>query len=442
MTTNKIRRKALRRISALASALFLLFISLISCSSQKEKLSSGALLSPALSVLAERCELAKSALSGDSVSFSSADFARALNLESVESVTVTELPPLTDGELRVGSSVLTGEHTLSAASLSLLTFHSSDSAVRCSSFKFKVNDLPYEMTCRLYSLDAPNYAPTLSLSTDGALAVSTYEEVTCFGRLSCYDPDGDATEIEIVSYPEKGALVIDDASLGTYRYIPYDGATGKDSFVYVARDIYGNYSPSREVSVEIKRSEMPDSYVDLGDSPYHNAALAMTELQVMSGTQVGSALYFYPEREVSRAEFTVMAMSAAGVKSLAGDSSTVFSDDAEIPENMKPYVAAAYKLGYLNGSPDGKGGLCFEPSRSITRAEAAVMLSKMLGASTPTVQMTVADGEEIPSWAESSVYAMLERGILDLSENGVAPNQTLTRGSAAEVLSRFVRCCD
>lgn len=421
----------------LAALILTLCGSLLSCSEQENN--APELLSPAISVLAEQSGMAKSAPVGESIRFSVEDFERALNLSFVESVTLTSLPPVTDGQLRVGSTVISGEQTLSSASLSLMTYHPSGSAVCSSSFKFKVNDLPYEMTCRLYSLDGQNYAPTLALAPESALEVSTYTDVTCFGQLNCYDPDGDETVIEIVRYPEKGILIMDDATLGAYRYIPYENAFGSDSFVCVAIDRYGNYSAAREVEIEIKRSSLSERYVDLDGSPHESAALLMTEKQIMSGTQVGSSLYFYPDREVSRAEFTVMAMSALGLREPVDVSSTVFADDAEIPEKMKPYVAAAYELGYISGSPDENGRLCFEPSSSITRAEAAVLLSRMLGAATPTVQMTVADGDEIPAWAEPSVYAMLEIGVLEVTETGASPFEKLTRGSASDILSRFLR---
>lgn len=432
------RNKANILLSLLLTTLVLsLCASLFACSEKQQR--GYALLSPAINLLAEQSEMAKSALVGESIRFSAEDFERALNIASVRSITLTSLPPVTDGQLRVGSTVLTGEETLSAASLSLLTYHPSGSAVCSSSFKFKADGLPYEMTCRLYSLEEQNYAPTLALAPESALEVSTYTDVTCFGQINCYDPDGDETVIEIVRYPEKGILIMDDATLGAYRYVPYDNASGSDSFVCVAIDRYGNYSAAREVEIEIKRSSLSERYVDLVDSPHENSALVMTEKQIMNGTQVGSSLYFYPDREVSRAEFTVMAMSAIGVREPAEVSSTVFADDAEIPERMKPYVAAAYELGYISGSPDERGRLCFDPSRSITRAEAAVMLSDMLGAATPTVQMTVADGDEIPAWAESSVYAMLELGVLEVTETGASPFEKLTRGSASDILSRFMR---
>ena len=427
------------RLACLALALILLICAtLTSCSEPSDEPKETALLSPAMSILAESGGMAKAALVGENISFSADDFARVMNIESVSSVTITELPPISDGELRVGSSVITGEQTLSAASLSLMTFSSSE-AVNSSQFKFKVNDLPYEMTCKLYSLKEKNYAPTLAYAPLTAVEVSTYEDVSCFGKLPCYDPDGDETRIEVVSYPEKGVLIIEDSAIGTYRYIPYENATGKDSFTYVAIDRFGNYSAAREVSLEIKRSEMSEKYVDLVGSQHQNSALAMTERGIMGGTQVGGALYFYPEREVSRAEFVVMAMNAAGITDIAKVSSTVFSDDAEIPSDMKRYIATAYELGYIKGSADENGRLCFEPSRSITRAEAAVMLGSMLGAATPTMKPVIADDGEIPTWAQSSVYAMVEMGVLDATETGVSPLEKLTRGSTADILARFIR---
>ena len=418
--------------------LLMLCTTLTSCSEPSDEPKETALLSPAMSILAEKGEMAKAALAGESIKFTAEDFARVMNIESVSSITVTELPPITDGELRVGAAVVTGEQTLSAASVALMTFSSSNS-VKTSQFKFKVNDLPYEMTCKLYSLDKENYAPTLAYAPLTAVEVSTYEDVSCFGRLPCYDPDGDETRIEVVSYPKKGVLVIEDSALGTYRYIPYENATGKDSFTCVAIDRYGNYSAAREVSLEIKRSEMSEKYVDLADSPYQSSALAMTEKGIMGGTQVGSSLYFYPDREVSRAEFVVMAMNAAGITDIAKVSSTVFSDDAEIPSDMKRYIATAYELGYIKGSADESGRLCFEPSRSITRAEAAVMLGSMLGAATPTMKPVIADDGERPTWAQSSVYAMVEMGVLEATETGVSPLEKLTRGSTADILARFIR---
>lgn len=421
--------KALSAI--LPMLLCLTFLS--SCSSAKD---SGAMLSPALGCLAEQNTMAKATVTGGVIEFSPDDFARALNIKGIESITITSLPATADGELRVGSAVLTSSQTLSAASVSLMTFYPS-SAVSSSSFRFTVDDSPVEMCCQLYVLDETNHAPTLSLAPKTALEVSTYRDVTFFGTLPYYDPDGDNTYIDVVSYPEKGLLVVEDRTVGSYRYIPYDGSTGKDSFTYVARDIYGNYSASATVSLRINKADTSVSYVDLNDSPYHNAALAMTERGIMSGTQVGSATYFYPDTTVSRAEFTVMAMNAAGITEVNPVSATVFADDNDIPERMKSYIAAAYDLGYIKGSEvDGK--LCFRPNDPLTRAEAAVMLANMLDAAAPTVTPVFGDSEDIPAWATASVNSLSAMGVLSSYSGNIEPLSQVTRGDAAGILSNFM----
>lgn len=424
-------------LGILISTLILLSALLCSCSASAE---SGLPISPAINCIAEQSYMAKSALVGQSISFSADDFARAVNKSSIKEVTFTSLPPASDGELRVGSTVLSAKQTISADSLSLLTYHPSG-AVNSSELRFRVDDSPYELCCKLYTLSEQNYAPTLSTAPSTALQVSTYKNVALFGTLPCYDPDGDATVIEIVSYPKKGLLVMENSSTGAYRYIPSENSSGKDSFCYVAKDKYGNYSSSATVSLDIKKQSTSTEYVDLQDSPYHNSAITMTEKGIMSGTQVGSYTYFYPDTAVSRAEFTVMALEAAGITQVKPSSATVFADDDDIPTDMKGYIATAYELGYVKGSMiDGE--LCFLPNNEITRAEAAVMLGNMLDAATPTWTPVFSDSNDIPVWARSSVYSLSAMGVLESYDGNISSTSKVTRGDAADILVNFMAVKD
>ena len=429
-----LRKKSIIKRILVCFLVGVMTLSLFACG---EKSGSGGDISSALGTIAADNAMAKSTLKGGVISFDSSDFARATNLSKIESITVTKLPPISDGELRVGSSVLTSSQTLSASSIRLLSYEPKGD-IRTSEFYFTVNDYPTELCCKLYILDEKNYAPTLRSLPESALAVSTFENISLYGNLPCYDPDGDKTFIEVVSYPKKGILVLDDKETGAYRFIPNEDFTGKDSFTYVARDIYGNYSPSATVSLTVKESSVSVSYTDLIDSRYHNAAIAMTEKGVMSGTQIGNQSYFYPSREVSRAEFVAMAMTAAGITRLSDSGVSVFADDSSIPQSFKPYVSAAYDLGYIKGV-EKNGKLYFEPDRAITRAEAACLLSNMLDAATPTVTPSFSDNSEIPAWAQSSVYAMSYMGVMNGVENKISPLACVTRGDAAEILWNFTR---
>ena len=428
-------KKKLKQVIALVCVLLLIIPCIFSCDSAKDTSND---LSFALDTIAKDNAMAKATLKGGTISFDESDFARATNLSKIDSITVTKLPPVSDGELRVGSSVLTSSQKLGASSIRLLSYEPRGS-VNTSEFYFTVNDSSTELCCKLYVLDEKNYAPTLSNSSQNTLEVSTFENISLYGTLPCYDPDGDKTYIEIVSYPKKGTLILDSKETGAYRFIPNEDFTGKDSFVYVARDLYGNYSPSATVSLSVKESAVSTSYIDLVDSRYHNAAIAMTEKGIMSGTQIGSSTYFYPAREMSRAEFTSMAMQAAGITKLNDSGAkTVFADDSQIESNFKPYIAAAYELGYIKGvEKDGK--LFFEPERAMTRAEAACLLSNMLDAATPTVSQSFADSSDVPAWAEPSVKAMTYMGVMNVIENKISPLACVTRGDAAEILWNFIR---
>ena len=397
----------------------------------------GGLVSPALHVLAEDSGMAMAGLRGSSIAFEAEDFARALNLASVDAITVTQVPPVTDGELRVGSTVVNKGQTLSKEKLSLLSY-TATSDVATSSFRFRVEDAPYEITCHLYLLDKLNHAPTLSAVPKASLNVSTHRNITLFGTLPCYDPDGDQTTIEIVSYPENGILVLRDSQSGAYTFTPGEDYAGKDSFTYVARDPYGNYSAAATVSLSIVKPSSSVVYHDIWGQPCYNAALTMAEEGIMSGTQIGSSSYFYPDREVSRAEFCVMAMNAVGMTDLAPASSTVFADDATIASDAKGYVATAYQLGYIKGIYRDDV-LCFEPNRAITRAEAAVMLGNMIGASTPTIAPVFDDAEAVPAWASTSLSALTSMGILDTEDGKAMPMSAVTRADAAEMLYELMR---
>ena len=392
------------------------------------------MLSPGLQVIADQSSMAMSGIKGNKISFDSDDFARAMNLSKLSSITVTEVPPVTDGELLVGSTVVNRGQTISAANLSLMSYNAKSQDISASYFRFKIGDSAYDIKCDLYMLDKENHAPTLNMTPSLSLEVSTHRNVTFYGTLGAYDPDGDETIIEVVSYPSNGVLTITDRSSGDYTYTPSQNYTGKDSFTYVARDKYGNYSASKTVNLSVNKPTTSVVYRDMEDSPFYNAALTMTEAGIMSGTQVGEGSYFYPAKTVSRSEFLVMAMNAVGIKDIPDASKTVFYDDADIPGYTKGYVFTAYELGYIKGEyVDGK--LCFSPNDPITRAEAAVIVCAMIDAATPTVAPVFKDSNEIPAFANSAVCSLNYMGILSERNGNISANADLTRSEAAQILS-------
>ncbi len=395
------------------------------------------IVSPGIHVLAEENGMAKAGMRGKELSFDRDDFSRALNLSKISSITVTSVPKADEGKLMVGNTVVNNGLTVSGSNISLLTFASASSGVTSSSFTFRPNGASYEIECLIYMLDEVNYAPTAYLASSASLDVSTYQNVKHYGKLAGYDPDGDECIYEIVSYPEDGLLVLKDKTSGEYSYTPVSGYTGKDSFKYVVKDKYGNYSAAAEVSIEVSRASFSSAFDDMSNSPAHSAAIKMTEAGIMSGTQIGSGYCFQPDKSVSRAEFVAMAMQAIGIKEVSSLRTTDFADDGAIPSLMKGYVTAAYELGYVNGKyVDGK--LCFMPDEAITRAEAAVIVGRMIDAATPVISPSFEDSEDIPVWAKNSVLSLSSLGLLTSVDGEIRATELMSRGDTAIMLSEMM----
>ena len=159
----------------------------------------------------------------------------------------------------------------------------------------------------------------------------------------------------------------------------------------------------------------------------------------MQGTVQDDQTYFYPEKTVSRLEFLTMAMQALGVGSVPQVSDTGFSDDADIPTDAKGYVSAAYSLGYIKGSADDEGNLCFAPNDTITRAEAAVILRRMVDADEAELTPAFADASDIPAWASEAISTLSSLGVMTPTSGAISPNEQVTRGQTAMMLAALQR---
>ena len=90
----------------------------------------------------------------------------------------------------------------------------------------------------------------------------------------------------------------------------------------------------------------------------------------LSGECMDGVYYFQPDRAVSRDQFVVMAMTAAGLDALEDVSVTGFSDDEAIPTWAKGYVSSALMAGVVKGVTDADGAISFNTGAAITKAEA------------------------------------------------------------------------
>lgn len=395
-------------------------------------------VSAGLRVIAAQYDMAKSTAAGDRIVFSADDFEKSLNLAEVSSITVTSIPSVQDGCLCVGDVLVNAGQTISRANLDLLNYRAGEGNVREASFKFKVNGGEYEVQCNLYFLPRQNEAPTLSMEDEKLFSVSTHQTISVFGKVGAYDADGDEVRYEVITYAKGGTLDF-DSKTGEYSYTPIGAYFGEDFFEYVAVDEYGNYSNSRKVNLTVEKLDSDSRYTDMNNHRAHHAAISLTECGVMSGTKIGEYTYFMPDKSVSRLDFLVMLMHALGMDDPEPVFDTGFDDDSEIPASMKGYVREARNKGIISGSVNASGEHLFEPNRDITRAEAALIVSNLVGGSVPTVKPTFPDREDIPTWAHDAIYTLCDLGLLSSVNGEIAATSSMTRAQVAEMLYNLMK---
>lgn len=395
-----------------------------------------ALVSDGLSVLAERSKMAKSVSASTELAFSPEDFERALNVRRVDYITLTETPDASVGSLYLGSSVLSEGQTVSRENLHKLSYVAKSEGVSSNSFSFTTGN-GYEIECSVYMLAEENLAPTAT-GLKLYKSVSTYRNVSVYGDLLGSDYEGDPITFEVVSYPKHGAIMLTDAENGEFCYTPADDYVGNDSFKYVVYDKYGNYSAAKEVDINVDRTSLEGVLSDMGGNRAHAAAITMVKKGFISAEKKGDTLVFAPNETITREEFLIMTMKAAGVK-ITEASSSGFEDDDKISAMAKSYVYTAKQNGYIKGTTvDGKS--YFNPESSITSAEAAVIVNNIIGGSKyvgkdVAITTVFADHLDIPVWAEDAILTLNYVGVWQSTGGYVYPQSNMTKADAALVLS-------
>ncbi len=392
-------------------------------------------ISYGLGVVAAQTDMRVSGIKGEILNFSENHFLSAMNLSEISSIQITRLPNASSGSLYYNSQPIKAGQIISGDSIDKMTFSATESFFEGEGFSFRVNGQMYENECKIYMLKNVNSAPITNNASYASLNIETHRNISVFGVLCGYDAEGDELTFEIVKYPEDGVVKMIDKSHGTYTYIPSENFSGKDSFKYVVRDKYGNFSASETVSVVVSTPSVSVFYSDLEDSSLHTYALNLTEEGVMNGVQVGEYFYFKPEVEISRAEFVVTALNALGIKNVPEVADTGFFDDDKIRPEMKGYISLAYSKGYISGQKKD-GEICFNPDEKIKLSEAAVILSNIIGYSEPAVKPVFSDASSIPSWSERAVISLHTLGVIESGDGTIEAGQTITRGSMAKLLSR------
>lgn len=395
-------------------------------------------LGSGVAVVASEVNVIKSGLLGQKLRLSDIDFKSAFGISDFESITVTKLPSSNEGTLLLAGRRVKEGQTVKRKNIPAMVFVPASGDVTEASFLFTLQGSTGtgETKFIMKFLDKINYAPEAPKENEASLNVVTQENISVYGKMTAKDPEGDPLEYMVVRYPSSGVLKLTED--GGFKYTPVSNFTGYDSFVYVARDCYGNYSEATTVSLKTTARMSTQVYKDMIDRSEYNAAVAMSALGIMSGTTLGDDCLFMPDGKVTKAEFTAMAMKAMGIRPDSAAAVTYFDDNDKIPASLVGYIATAQHRGIIDGEFTSEG-LVFKPNDYINVYEAAVILSKVKGIKADTEDTIYTENSTVPIWAMADVGAMFTLGIFDGDMENIDGTAEITRAECAEFLYRIIK---
>ncbi|WP_261300554.1 S-layer homology domain-containing protein [Paenibacillus andongensis] len=157
----------------------------------------------------------------------------------------------------------------------------------------------------------------------------------------------------------------------------------------------------------------------------------LRDKNVIQGYEDGK---FYPERLISRAEFSAVLNRAFG-EYAADDAQGEVAAFKDVSSGWAAEeVKKAVLRGWAQGFPDGT----FRPEQSVSRQDAAVMLNRILKLN-PAKELNFEDRNSIPKWATADIAAVSEASVLEGYPDGTFQGgKLLTRAEAAVILFRVL----
>ncbi len=328
-------------------------------------------VSPALEVIRSETRLIKSCVNGERVSFNADEFVSLTGAE-FEYITLTSVPAVSEGVLKLaGVDVLSGQH-ISLSGLAHLKFLPNKNAEKDSGFTFTVAADGWEnkeLDCIIRFTETENLAPLAA-----SLNLSTYQNVCLSTPLGAYDPDGDGIRYAITQYPQNGTLKITE---GVAVYTPSCDFVGTDSFVFYTEDSFGKKSELATAKIKVNKNSGGLYFADMQGSSTHLSAIRAAEQSIMTYTLIDDSYYFYPSEQVSRIDYAVMLITALGTSLPDKPYATeIFTDTAAQSRVKKLYLEAAVLEGYITADAD-----LFRPDEPISVAEALTITEKAAGKS-------------------------------------------------------------
>ncbi|GEM_PF-1383262 len=171
------------------------------------------------------------------------------------------------------------------------------------------------------------------------------------------------------------------------------------------------------------------------DAWYKNAIDFIAAREITSGT---SNDMFSPEAKLTRAQFVVLLMNAYQINTQNQSTANQIQNFSDAGNTYyTEYLFTAKTLGIVNGV----GNNMFAPEQAITRQEMFVMLYNALDvieelpqASSDKQLSDFGDENQVASWAQDAMSALIEGGVISGSNGMLNPTASTTRAEMAQML--------
>lgn len=208
------------------------------------------------------------------------------------------------------------------------------------------------------------------------------------------------------------------------------------TFLYDMRDVPAGL-PGKNTAVHQMPVTLPGA--DFSDLAGQSAAAAIRMLaarEIVDGYADGS---FLPGKSMTRAEFAAIVVRALGLTPKTGSP----FKDVSTSQWYAAYIGTAYAFGIVDGVTDDR----FNPTGTITRQEAAIMVCRaarlcgldvsMTAAETAEILAAVPGGGQVSGWAADYAAWCCKAGVLDAGAQ-LRPKEQTLRGEMAQMLAHVL----
>lgn len=214
---------------------------------------------------------------------------------------------------------------------------------------------------------------------------------------------------------------------------PTPDATPSETPAVTPEDTATPTTTPEDITTEEEKETVPGAvYNDISSHWAKDFINDLIAKNILTGYQDGT---IKPDQDISRAEFTVIVAKALGLKP-SENPVLDFADKDSIPSWAAGYIAVAKEKGIVLGY----GDKTFKPDKNCTRQEAVTIIMNAFKLGESSKEIDFKDAKDISNWAYKAVAKAIETKLIDgYPDNTFRPGKTISRAEAAAVISKLFK---